>query len=44
MLLNPQFVKTNAELRSDKIIFIKERNISMLKNELILKNPLKQPF
>ena len=42
MLLNPQFVKTNAELRSDKIIFIKERNISMLKNELILKNPLRR--
>ena len=42
MLLNPQFLKTNAELRSDKIIFIKERNISMLKNELILKNPLRR--
>ena len=42
MLLNPQFLKTNAEPRSDKIIFIKERNISMLKNELILKNPLRR--
>ena len=42
MLLNPQFVKTNAELRGAKIIFIKERNISMLKNELILKNPLRR--
>jgi hypothetical protein len=38
MLLNPR----NAELRSDKIIYIKERNISMLKNELILKNPLRR--
>ena len=38
MLLNPH----NAELRSDKIIYIKERNISMLKNELILKNPLRR--
>ena len=42
MLLNPQFGITNAELRSDKIIYIKERNISMLKNELILKNPLRR--
>ena len=42
MLLNPQFGKTNAVLRSDKIIYIKERNISMLKNELILKNPLRR--
>lgn len=38
MLLNPH----NVELRSDKIIYIKERNISMLKNELILKNPLRR--
>jgi len=38
MLLNPH----NAELRSDKIIYIKESNISMLKNELILKNPLRR--
>ena len=42
MLLNPQFGKTNAELRRNKIIYIKERNISMLKNELILKNPLRR--
>jgi hypothetical protein len=42
MLLNPQFAKTNAELTTDKIIYIKERNISMLKNELILKNPLRR--
>jgi len=42
MLLNPQFGKTNAVLRSEKIIYIKERNISMLKNELILKNPLRR--
>lgn len=42
MLLNPQFGKTNAELRTDKIIYIKERNISMLKNELILQNPLRR--
>ena len=42
MLLNPQFGKTNAELRRAKIIYIKERNISMLKNELILKNPLRR--
>jgi hypothetical protein len=42
MLLNPQFGKANAVLRSEKIIYIKERNISMLKNELILKNPLRR--
>lgn len=42
MLLNPQFAETNAALRNDKLIFIKERNISMLKNELILKNPLRR--
>ncbi|MGD9181842.1 MAG: cytoplasmic protein [Desulfobacterales bacterium] len=42
MLLNPQFGKTTAALRTDKIIYIKERNISMLKNELILKNPLRR--
>ena len=42
MLLNAQCGKTNAELTTDKIIYIKERNISMLKNELILKNPLRR--
>ena len=42
MLLNPQSGKANAVLRSEKIIYIKERNISMLKNELILKNPLRR--
>ncbi len=42
MLLNPQSGETNAELRNDKIIYIKERNIRMLKNELILKNPLRR--
>ena len=42
MLLDPQFGKTNAALRTDKIIYIKERNISMLKNELIFKNPLRR--
>ena len=42
MLLNPQCVKTPAALKRDKIIFIKERNISMLKSELILRNPLRR--
>ena len=42
MLLNPELSKTNAELITENIIYIKERNISMLKNELILKNPLRR--
>jgi hypothetical protein len=42
MLLNPELSKTSAELITENIIYIKERNISMLKNELILKNPLRR--
>ena len=42
MLLNPELNKTNAELLTENIIYIKERNISMLKNELVLKNPLRR--
>ncbi|MCK5420495.1 MAG: hypothetical protein KAI93_18350, partial [Desulfobacterales bacterium] len=42
MLLNPDLNKTNAELLTENIIYIKERNISMLKNELVLKNPLRR--
>lgn len=42
MLLNPELSAPRAALRKQKIIYIKERNISMLKNELILKNPLRR--
>ena len=38
----PEFQKKIAGLPTDNICYIRERNISMLKNELILKNPLRR--
>jgi hypothetical protein len=38
----PEFQKKIPGTRTDNICYIRERNISMLKNELILKNPLRR--
>jgi hypothetical protein len=38
----PEFQKKIPEIRTDNICYIRERNIRMLKNELILKNPLRR--
>lgn len=42
MLLDPELSSASAEQIAENIIFIKERNIRMLKKELILKNPLRR--
>jgi hypothetical protein len=38
----PEFQKKTAGIVTDNICYMRERNISMLKNELILKNPLRR--
>jgi hypothetical protein len=38
----PEFQKKIPGIGTDKICYIRERNIRMLKNELILKNPLRR--
>jgi hypothetical protein len=38
----PEFQKKIPGIATDNICYIRERNISMLKNELILKNPLRR--
>lgn len=38
----PEFQKKVPGIKTDNICYIRERNISMLKNELILKNPLRR--
>jgi hypothetical protein len=42
MLLNSEICKSISQAGLDNIIYIKERNFCMLKNELILQNPLRQ--
>ena len=38
----PEFKKNLAGISTDNICYIRERNIGMLKSELILKNPLRR--
>ena len=38
----PEFKQEIPGIRSDNVCYIRERNIGMLKNELILKNPLRR--